>query len=1026
MHIYEQDLNQIKEEKIRSMKKKITKIWSVGLVLVLLVTLLAFAAPASAAPLEWSEVKVPGAPTKQLLAGSDASFITVASDGTLFAVDTQPAVADLVYKSTNGGTVWTVSQALGVDIVALAVSPDFVNDGTVFVASATQVYISTNGGAKFNVLGGAITGNVTCMAISPLYSAGNGEVMVGTADAAAGANYGDIYMWGQLGVQNWVAQSVGDTTVPLTAGSIADVTSCAFSPNYPIDATILVVGSNATPATNLHTKVSGSGWDSWGPTVINAAGGMGDASAIVSSSIALPADYNGSIPTLRRVYVSTVSGLAADDVYRVTNVTAGVALNCATASTPDESFTSIVYSGTFNEGTLFVGDNATAQVYRCANPTSVNTLWYAALNAPTGATDTYLALDPDFASNNKMYAGTVGGESAVSVSDDGAVNFYQVGLIDSGITSIQDLAVASATELFMATENGSTIDSIWHSTNGGASWVRVLAANFTNSPIVRLSPDYATDQTLWIADPGTTVMRLSQNGGAGWAARIGAGNLVDMVAADGFTLYAIVGTALRQSNNGGWTWPIPPKPIAGATGGINSIAIDGGTGDLVVGGAGGTVHRLTAGAGEFAPAIGGPTGLGGVGAVTIAFDAGYANNGTLYATAAGAAGVWRFTIGRDTSWAAIGVSGAAPNDTPAIGNSVGMVAASDALYVADAAANGGIQRSMNAAGPPPDIEWSNAAGGPNKLPAGTTLASLALTEGSNVLFATASGPPWKLYTYTDTLTAIAPAPLAPENGTVATSATTVKFTWDNPANATPPFQYVVQYDTRADFKTATSLAAVAHPVNYATNANALISGKKYYWRVRVSAPVIGAWSEAWTVTTQLQAVLNAPTPGGPTERGTAPGGWDAPLSPTFSWGAYKNATGYHFQLSKDAAFTDVLVDDTLGTVTSYQYTGELDNSTTYYWRVKALGADTDTDWSAVAGFTTMDKPAAAAPPVVVEQVPAPVINIPPAPPAQEIVIPPAPAPPAPIAPTYIWGIIAIGAILVIAVIVLIVRTRRAV
>jgi hypothetical protein len=62
---------------------------------------------------------------------------------------------------------------------------------------------------------------------------------------------------------------------------------------------------------------------------------------------------------------------------------------------------------------------------------------------------------------------------------------------------------------------------------------------------------------------------------------------------------------------------------------------------------------------------------------------------------------------------------------------------------------------------------------------------------------------------------------------------------------------------------------------------------------------------------------------------------------------------------------------------------------------------------------------------VVEQVPPPVINIPAPPPAQEIVIPPAPTPEE-IAPGYIWAIIIIGAVLVIAVIVLIVRTRRTV
>jgi hypothetical protein len=57
----------------------------------------------------------------------------------------------------------------------------------------------------------------------------------------------------------------------------------------------------------------------------------------------------------------------------------------------------------------------------------------------------------------------------------------------------------------------------------------------------------------------------------------------------------------------------------------------------------------------------------------------------------------------------------------------------------------------------------------------------------------------------------------------------------------------------------------------------------------------------------------------------------------------------------------------------------------------------------------MAKAVAAPPPVVVEQSPAPVINIPP---AQQIT------------PTWIYAIIGIGAALAVVVIVLIVRTRR--
>jgi len=117
--------------------------------------------------------------------------------------------------------------------------------------------------------------------------------------------------------------------------------------------------------------------------------------------------------------------------------------------------------------------------------------------------------------------------------------------------------------------------------------------------------------------------------------------------------------------------------------------------------------------------------------------------------------------------------------------------------------------------------------------------------------------------------------------------------------------------------------------------------------------------------------------------------------------------------------------------------------TTYYWRVRAdATGPIYSPWSAVRSFTIGTLPEAAAPVIIRQPPPAPVIEVPPAPeivlqppdiilpappaptPAPEIVIPAAPAP-APAVPSWaIYAIIIIGAVLVIALIVLIMRTRR--
>jgi len=192
------------------------------------------------------------------------------------------------------------------------------------------------------------------------------------------------------------------------------------------------------------------------------------------------------------------------------------------------------------------------------------------------------------------------------------------------------------------------------------------------------------------------------------------------------------------------------------------------------------------------------------------------------------------------------------------------------------------------------------------------------------------------------------------------------------------------------------------------------------------------------------ATLAAPTLAAPTLGAT-----DASLSPAFSWGAVAGATGYEFQLADNANFVLPLVNLTGGEaaliVPFYKYVSELDNATTYYWRVRALDVEyvkfvvSNTSAWVTSVFTTEEEP-------VEEEEEAPVWTCPQCgltfatrdaleahaatahPPVEPPVIEPiveviTPAE-TPITPAWIYAIIGVGAVLVIAVIVLIVRTRR--
>jgi len=188
---------------------------------------------------------------------------------------------------------------------------------------------------------------------------------------------------------------------------------------------------------------------------------------------------------------------------------------------------------------------------------------------------------------------------------------------------------------------------------------------------------------------------------------------------------------------------------------------------------------------------------------------------------------------------------------------------------------------------------------------------------------------------------------------------------------------------------------------------ALECGMTYTWHVREANTdcecVHSPWSEIWNFTIAVGAAdaiqLLAP------EKGAM----DVPINNIgFSWSSVRNASSYSFVLSPNANLTGALVSQDMST-TAFNYVGPLDYSKAYYWQIIAWQDGTRLTTSSIGVFNTMAEPAAPTPPVVIEQQPAPVINIPA---AEQIT------------PTWIYAIIGIGAALAVVVIVLIVRSRR--
>ncbi len=1063
------------------MKSKIAKIGGAALALVMVFSMGAAFLPtnmpggpseAEAADLAWSGIAFPSG-TGSVLVGQDENLGPVAispdfaNDNTVFAIvnDRITTARPLVYKSVDGGHTWAATTtnlgAAGDLGIALEVSPDYANDNTVFVVTQTpgggaatgRVYRSVNGNISYGQLGvvtleaGEI---ITSFDVSPDYN-GTGSLLVGVADIAPGVVTGTaancVQIWGSGDVLTWSLY-----------GNVAyDISAVKFSPNYAIDSTILTVASLASAQPILRSIVGGT-WGTITATNVGATSvtdvcrtGAAPTTDLLYASIALPSDYNGTVSTLRRAYVSIVddagAGALTSNVFRITNISAGTAI----ATTAALLLTNLDYNGTFSEGTLMGGLYAAAgstkcDVYRTTNPTSSVVDWYGVsgtVNQPSGTTEStftdnttaFLAMSANYATDSTVVVGTLGDDSAFGISTDGAVSFNETGLIDNSaasgagnegalgtITSVE-LSPSFATDntIYMITENDNAVvndSNVWFSSNGGVVWTRAAALNWATAGTgtVAFTPDFEAGVagTVYAAETGAGAldMVVSSDGGTSWSARTAANVTgINSLATEGSNLYAgdTASGTVAKSTNEGWTWAAANAVASGAATRVSSLKVSGNS--VVVGGGGGTVRRSDDGGVTWAL-----QGAGGLtaGNVFVAF----ADN-IVYAVETATGNVFRSVDA--AAWVEIGAASTGANATDI------ELAADGSLYYLEAAGQS-VYRTINptTAVPIPDVTWQDMVLLPaaNGAAAGLSISPNA-TGGVTVCALTVT-PTIRIYG--DTLSAgqAGPTLVSPADGATVATGTATVFTLAPPAGATAT---VVWWSSDSTLNSGVTAAAIAAPA-VQTASQTLIEGVTIYWMARATAPVNSPWSDIWTVHTQTVTAAQAPAP-------TYPGGLagsttDVPTDLVFNWASFKWADAYEFQLAHDADMADLLVDATgdhaLGNTTSYTHGEALDNSSTYYWRVRALlSGGAESDWSAVVGFQTEDVPVAPEPTVInvpaAEMpeivIPAPIVEIAPA---------PAPAPAAAAVdegtPPYIWAIIAIGAVLVIVVLTLIVRTRR--
>jgi hypothetical protein len=1070
------------------MKKKITKIWGVGLTLMLMATLLIGAAPASALTLGWGSETLVTTANNVLVttAGLDIVDFDVAGDGqTIYAVT--GAVDNKIYKSSDAGVSWTgltAPAAITGAVNRIAVAPD--DDDLVVIlgnigALTTNLtaYATTNGGSTWSALGLIQSG--TAVAATALYDVDIAPVSSGIHYVAcagtAGANLPGVYYF-NLGSaaptwKNACITAATDFTSGITLGTGAadavtdSIRAVQFSPNFASDKVLLAVSEQigtAAPAAGaaslqiIHFASyqwnTVAGFTSY-PVALETSTNV--AFNVGSASIAVAPDYLGSDDTLRVSFVGLqiTDGTNAAElggIYRLSDVTLKD-MKTAGIYSIDFDGTNLV-AGATTDGT----GTASNVVWRSADPLASTPTVSAArsLKRPGGQTMVVVAW-----AGSDVVAGTTGDESAFAVSRDNGKSFNDISLIDTALTNIEDVYISpDGSKTYMLTNDqadaagdGFTDFSVWRK---ASSWERVFTLRGTvvfaaYTPfIVRGAPEN-TDVVYVARTAGTAIYYTTDAGEEKWTIRAfgTAAGIQDLAVESADVAYGAVSGAqtVSKSTNGGFTWATAKNTqLAGGTvHTIASIAED----QIIVGSTTGYVSYSTDGNESWTKISKIIQTAAGLTQVTAS---GLNTDDYIYAAsdmlgAAAATNVVRWQIGTSASWKNLLAPTTADNDANLVNElyaAYGIALQDGVLYVAAedhtaATNNSVVLRTLS-----PTVEVPSAGFWSTLFDAGTTYVSapsaLRLSTGSIKLWVIDTTGV-ALRSFTDTLADVTIELIAPADGfsnpanPVTGRSQDIVFSWTKPSDNVTAYQIRIYSDeaganllvTNAPATTSTTAVTVMGPYQPvgAVGANPFIEftpGQTYYWRVRVggAGPIFSPYSEmrSFTIEPGSAAVPSISSP----ENGKE----GVSLKPSFSWTPVSGATEYQFKLADNVALASPMVDVKVK-ATGYALTTELENGKTYYWSVKAI-APVKGEWSALANFTVKEKAVAPAPPIVVKEVPPPVINIPPQPappaPPPDIIIPPAPAPPAPITPAYIWAIVIIGAVLVILVIVLIVRTRR--
>jgi hypothetical protein len=545
--------------------------------------------------------------------------------------------------------------------------------------------------------------------------------------------------------------------------------------------------------------------------------------------------------------------------------------------------------------------------------------------------------------------------------ENDAVNWIQINLpaVDNmKITSLVDFVpspnYSHDATLFLLTY-GTSKHCLWRSDDGGVHWVLILrsdAFQVTGLDHLGLSPQYGTNKkVLYVSGTSNKkpVLWRSEDGGETFSNPTisrdpDSGSEFPI---DTFTVMEndtlIIGTydgingLVYHTSDGGLSYS--NKAVAG-TASLNSIAISPEYFEdrtILAGNRSGCTYVSFNGGISFEPL---PVEAGGArieGNISVAFDHDYGTNKTIFAAndVAGK-GIFRLVIGKSTKWVGIDSSLPASSIINRLVESVDGV-----LYAINAKAGVGMERCLNPIQTPPIFETAAQS-------LESTAKLIGLWVSGNRLWSMDTANV-KLLTIRDALNS--PVILnSPEDKAAGIMTRNTTLNWDglNGANI-----YRWQIDTDAGFNDIPVGFEGTTKTNSAT-LPALELGTTYYWRVRVTGPLLSPWSELNSFTTMLGDEVLSPKLIKPDF------GAKVPLKPSFQWSQIAGAETYEVVIATDYTFSNPIVNKTgvnAMPTTAWQCDIMLNPDTTYYWKVRACGLHTYSSWSPFGIFITESLPA---------------------------------------------------------------------